>query len=128
MLVSTISVVRKQWNILAGMGFETPVLGKDKGKVEYGMEASRASICWLKASTLIGVGIMGWTPLNRGNWVEIQWYWKYRINVLQSPIRAPSTCTIPSSALTGKSMNPSTSPETESTEGPTSSASDILSD
>jgi hypothetical protein len=53
---------------------------------------------------LIVVEIMGGTPLIRGNWVEIQWNWKISRGGFQSPIGAPS------SALTGKSMNTSTSP------------------
>jgi hypothetical protein len=32
-----------------GMVFESPVLGRDKGNVECGMEASRAPSCRLKA-------------------------------------------------------------------------------
>jgi hypothetical protein len=87
-----------------GMVFELPVLGRDKGNVECGMEVSRSPTCRLKALALVVVEIVGRTPLIRGNWVEIQWNWIISRKGFQSPIGAPS------SALTGKSMNTSTSP------------------
>jgi hypothetical protein len=58
--------------------------GRNKVLVDYGIEASKATTCQLKASILIREEIKGRIPFfMSGSGVDIQWNWKYRRKELQ---------------------------------------------